>query len=285
MRPKTIAIIQARMASSRLPDKVLLDIAGKPMLAWVVERTQRAQNLAEVIVATTTDPSDDAVQALCQERGYPVYRGSAFDVLDRYYQAARQHGADIVVRITSDCPLIDPGLIDEAVATFTGSEGSESRAVRRDALLATAASPLASPLSPFPYDFVANRLPPPWGRTYPVGLDIEVCSFSGLEQAWSEANQPHQREHVMPFFYEQPERFRIRLLNHKFDYGELRWTVDTPQDLELLRSIAAHFDGRDDFTWLEVLEFVKDNPGVAQINAFVQPKDYRDFDARNRDSG
>jgi spore coat polysaccharide biosynthesis protein SpsF len=285
MRPKTIAIIQARMASSRLPDKVLLDIAGKPMLAWVVERTQRAQNLAEVIVATTTDSSDDAVQALCQERGYPVYRGSAFDVLDRYYQAARQHGADIVVRITADCPLIDPGLIDKAVATFTGSEGSESRAVRRDALLATAASPLASPLSPFPYDFVANRLPPPWGRTYPVGLDIEVCSFSGLEQAWSEANQPHQREHVMPFFYEQPERFRIRLLNHKFDYGELRWTVDTPQDLELLRSIAAHFDGRDDFTWLEVLEFVKDNPGVAQINAFVQPKDYRDFDARNRDSG
>lgn len=285
MRPKTIAIIQARMASSRLPDKVLLDIAGKPMLAWVVERTQRAQNLAEVIVATTKDPSDDAVQALCQERGYPVYRGSAFDVLDRYYQAARQHGADIVVRITADCPLIDPGLIDEAVATFTGSEGSESRAVRRDALLATAASPLASPLSPFPYDFVANRLPPPWGRTYPVGLDIEVCSFSGLEQAWSEADQPHQREHVMPFFYEQPERFRIRLLNHKFDYGELRWTVDTPQDLELLRSIAAHFDGRDDFTWLEVLEFVKDNPGVAQINAFVQPKDYRDFDARNRDSG
>jgi spore coat polysaccharide biosynthesis protein SpsF len=273
------------MASSRLPDKVLLDIAGKPMLAWVVERTQRAQNLAEVIVATTTDSSDDAVQALCQERGYPVYRGSAFDVLDRYYQAARQHGADIVVRITADCPLIDPGLIDKAVATFTGSEGSESRAVRRDALLATAASPLASPLSPFPYDFVANRLPPPWGRTYPVGLDIEVCSFSGLEQAWSEANQPHQREHVMPFFYEQPERFRIRLLNHKFDYGELRWTVDTPQDLELLRSIAAHFDGRDDFTWLEVLEFVKDNPGVAQINAFVQPKDYRDFDARNRDSG
>ena len=285
MRPKTIAIVQARMASSRLPDKVLLDIAGKSMLAWVVERTQRAQNLAEVIVATTTDPSDDAVQALCQERGYPVYRGSAFDVLDRYYQAARQHRADIVVRIIADCPLIDPGLIDEAVATYTGSEGSESRAASPDALLATPASPITSPHSPFPYDFVANRLPPPWGRTYPVGLDIEVCSFSGLEQAWSEADQPHQREHVMPFFYEQPERFRIRLLNHKFNYGELRWTVDTPQDLELLRSIAAHFDGRDDFTWLEVLEFVKDNPGVAQINAFVQPKDYRDFDARNRDSG
>ena len=255
------------------------------MLAWVVERTQRAQNLAEVIVATTTDPSDDAVQALCQERGYPVYRGSAFDVLDRYYQAARQHRADIVVRITADCPLIDPGLIDEAIATYTGSERSESRAASHDALLATPASPIALPQSPFPYDFVANRLPPPWGRTYPVGLDIEVCSFSGLEQAWSEADQPHQREHVMPFFYEQPERFRIRLLNHKFDYGELRWTVDTPQDLELLRSIAAHFDGRDDFTWLEVLEFVKDNPGVAQINAFVQPKDYRDFDARDRDGG
>jgi len=262
------------MASSRLPDKVLLDIGGKPMLAWVVERTRRAQSLAEVIVATTTAPSDDAVQALCQERGYPVYRGSAFDVLDRYYLAARQHRADIVVRITADCPLIDPGLIDEAVATFTGSEGSESRAAGRDA-----------PLSPYPYDFVANRLPPPWGRTYPVGLDIEVCSFSGLELAWSEADQPHQREHVMPFFYEQPERFRIRLLNHDNDHGDLRWTVDTAQDLELLRSIAAHFDWRDDFTWLEVLEFTKDNPDLAQINALVQPKDYRTIDARNGAGG
>ena len=273
------------MSSTRLPGKILLDIAGEPMLVRVVERLRQVQSLDQILVATTSDRPDDATEALCKERGYACFRGSTHDVLDRYYQAARQHRADIVVRITADCPLIDPGLIDEAVATFTGSEGSESRAVRRDARLATAASPLASPLSPFPYDFVANRLPPPWGRTYPVGLDIEVCSFSGLEQAWSEADQPHQREHVMPFFYEQPERFRIRLLNHKFDYGELRWTVDTPQDLELLRSIAAHFDGRDDFTWLEVLEFVKDNPGVAQINAFVQPKDYRDFDARNRDGG
>ncbi len=273
------------MASSRLPDKVLLDIGGKPMLAWVVERTRRAKSLAEVVVATTTDPSDDAIQALCQERGYPVCRGSAFDVLDRYYQAARLHLSDIVVRITADCPLIDPGLIDEAVGVFTSSEGSETRASSPNSQLLTPNSQFLTPNSQFPYDFVANRLPPPWGRTYPVGLDIEVCSFDGLELAWREADQPHQREHVMPFFYEQPKRFRIRLLNYEIDYGDLRWTVDTAHDLELLRSIAAHFGGWDDFTWLEVLELVKDNPDLAQINALVQPKDYRAFDERNQAGG
>lgn len=255
------------------------------MLAWVVERARRALSLTKVIVATTSDPSDDAIQALCQERGYPVYRGSAFDVLDRYYQAARQHQAEIVVRITADCPLIDPGLIDEAIDTFTGADERSSGTATQDSLSLIPNSQLQTPNSPFPFDFVANRLPPPWGRTYPVGLDLEVCSFSALELAWREADQPHQREHVMPFFYEQPERFRIQLLNHDTDYGHLRWTVDTAQDLELLRAIAAHFDGRDDFTWLEVLELVKDNPDLVQINALVKPKDYRAVDARDGAGG
>jgi spore coat polysaccharide biosynthesis protein SpsF len=265
-RPRAIAIIQARRASIRLPDKVLLEICGQPMLVRVVERTRGARTLDSVIIATTTDPTDDAIQALCETRGYPFYRGSSMDVLDRYYQTACRFKADIIVRITADCPLIDPGLIDEAVRAFTGMPVG-------DALTTSAGSK-------FPYDFVANRLPPPWGRTFPVGLDLEVCSLAGLELAWKEAVQPHQREHVMPFFYEQPQRFRILLLNHEPDYGKLRWTVDTPADLELLRQIFARFPGRSDFSWLEVVELFQREPQLANINVQVQPKDYRAVDHR-----
>lgn len=263
---RAIAIIQARRASSRLPDKVLLDIGGQPMLVRVVERTRRAKTLDAVVIATTLDPTDDAIQALCEARDYPFYRGSSLDVLDRYYQAARQYEADIVVRITADCPLIDPNLIDEAVRAFTGTTGRNALSLAAD--------------SQFHYDFVANRLPPPWGRTYPVGLDLEVCSFAGLELAWRQAAQPHQREHVMPFFYEQPQRFRILLLTHDPDYGSLRWTVDTPADLELLRQVFARFPGRDNFSWLEVLELLQREPELGFINAQVQPKDYRAVDHR-----
>ncbi len=240
------------------------------MLVWVVERARRAKTVDEVVVATTTDAADEPIEALCRARGYPCYRGDVYDVLDRYYRAALQHRAEIMVRITADCPLIDPDLIDQAVSAFTASAPSASGDEQS-----------AENEQPFAYDFVANRLPPPWGRTYPIGLDLEVCSFAGLELAWKEATLPHQREHVMPFFYEQPERFRILLLNHATDYGNLRWTVDTPQDLDLLRQIAAHFPGRDDFSWLEVLDFIQHNPHLAQINAQVQPKDYRAVDERS----
>jgi spore coat polysaccharide biosynthesis protein SpsF len=249
---RTVAIVQARMGSSRLPGKVLLDIAGQPMLSRVVERARLAKTLDSVVVATTCEPADDPVQALCAQQGYPCYRGSLHDVLERYYQAARRFQAEVIVRITADCPLIDPGLIDEAVNAFLGD---------------------------FPhYDFAANRLPPPWGRTYPIGLDVEVCAFTGLELAWKEADQPHQREHVMPFFYEQPQRFRILHLNHERDYGTLRWTVDTPEDLELVRQVYARFPGRDDFSWLEVLALFEREPDLAQINAGVRHKNYREVD-------
>jgi spore coat polysaccharide biosynthesis protein SpsF len=281
MKPRIVAIIQARMASSRLPDKVLLDIGDQPMLAWVVERTRMAHTIDEVVVATTTDATDDAIFSFCQGRGYPVYRGSAFDVLDRYYQAARLQHADVVVRITADCPLIDPGLMDKVVNIFTGAIPPEPGAEPTHAhdKLLEARSDAQS--SQFPFDFACNRLPPPWGRTYPIGLDIEVCSFQGLELAWREAQLPHQREHVMPFFYEQPQRFRIYLLNHPVDYGSLRWTVDTPQDLQLLRQISAYFAGRMDFSWLEVLQLVQSHPHLAQLNAEVQAKDYRLIDQRS----
>jgi spore coat polysaccharide biosynthesis protein SpsF len=133
---------------------------------------------------------------------------------------------------------------------------------------------------PSTYDFAANRLPPPWGRTYPIGLDIEVTSFSRLQQAWREASLPHQREHVMPFFYEQPEHFRILHLNYPVDYGTLRWTVDTAEDLELVRQICTRFPGRTDFSWLEVLALFEREPELARINSGVQHKHYLEVDSR-----
>lgn len=130
------------------------------------------------------------------------------------------------------------------------------------------------------WDFTANRLPPPWKRTFPIGLDTEICTFSALEIAWQEATQPHQREHVMPFLYENKDRFRVLMVNHDPDYGHMRWTVDTPQDLELLRLIYDRFEGRDDFSWLEIVELFKHEPKLAEINAEIDHNDYRDFEKK-----
>jgi spore coat polysaccharide biosynthesis protein SpsF len=271
------------MGSSRLPGKVLLDIAGRPMLARVVERTRRAHRLDEVVVATTVEAGDDPVAEFCTAQGYACTRGSLHDVLDRYYQAARQHCADVIVRITADCPLIDPSLIDLTVDAFLGDIPVEphwkTNSIQQSAVSGQPSSKNLQPATNS-YAFAANRLPPPWGRTYPIGLDVEVCTLEALEMAWQEASLPHQREHVMPFFYDHLERFRILLVNHPVDYGALRWTVDTPADLDLVRRIFAHFPGRDDFSWLEILELVQSHPELAAINAGVPAKDYRQVDSR-----
>ena len=267
MKPKVVAIIQGRMSSSRLPGKILADIAGQPMLTRVFTRTSRATTLDEIIFATTTDASDQAVAEYCDFSGIPHTRGNLFDVLDRYYQTALQAKADVVVRITADCPVIDPELIDNVVNTLLEDE----------------------------YDFVCNRLPPPWTRTYPIGLDVEACTFKVLKKAWKDAKEPQHREHAMPYFYEgvelstinrqlqtgtSPRGFNIALLHHTTDFGDYRWTVDTPEDLEFMREVYSRFDGRDDFTWKEVLDLVHDNPELPKINADVQHKTLKDIDKR-----
>jgi len=275
--PRTVAIIQARMGSTRLPGKVLLDIAGRPMLSYVVERTRRAHTIHDVVVATTIETEDDPVAEFCAAQGYACTRGSLHDVLDRYYQAARQNCADLVVRITADCPLIDPSLIDLTVNAFLGQAPMQPHWKTNSDQIAATAQQHATNY----YAFAANRLPPPWGRTYPIGLDVEVCTLEALELAWQEASQPHQREHVMPFFYDHLERFRILLVNHPVDHGSLRWTVDTPADLELVRRIFAHFPDRDSFSWLEVLDLFQRQPELTEINAAVPAKDYRQVDSRS----
>lgn len=270
MKPNVVAIIQGRMSSSRLPGKILADIAGQPMLQRVFVRTSRSASVSQTVFATTTDASDDPVAEYCDFSGIPFTRGSLYDVLDRYYQTAKSAQADVVVRITADCPVIDPELIDEVVNTLL--ETGDWR-----------------------FDFVCNRLPPPYHRTYPIGLDIEACTFNALEQAWKKAKEPQHREHVMPYFYEgvelitdnrslqtgtSPRGYNIALLHHATDFGDYRWTVDTPEDLEFMRQVYAHFNGRDDFLWKEVLDLVHDNPDLMKINAGVEHKTLKDVDER-----
>lgn len=264
---KVTAIIQARMSSSRLPGKVLLDIAGRPMLQWVVERARGARSVDVVVVATTNDPSDDPVAAFCQDQDIPYTRGSLHDVLDRYVQTARKVEADIIVRLTADCPLLDPALLDETVQALLDAD----------------------------LDFAANRLPPPWGRSFPIGLDVEVATRAALERAWAEATETHHREHVMPYFYDDmpeeaftgrppleiaatPRGFCIGLLQHAPDHGALRWTVDTPEDLAAVRAFAEILPG--DFGWREAVDLWLARPDISAINASVAHKSSRDVDSR-----
>lgn len=251
-RQQTVALVQARMSSSRLPGKVLKDINGKPMIAWVVERTRKAKSVDYVAVATTIDPADDAIENWCRESKTACYRGSMFDVLDRFYQAGKLYAADIIVRVTADCPVIDPQVVDETVAAFHSQDA----------------------------DFAANRLPPPWGRTFPIGLDTEVCRFSALAKAWKEAKEAHEREHVMPYLYDMPDRFKIYQLNTSPDYGALRWTVDTPEDLEFIRAVFAFLPDTENFTWLDVLAVTMQHPELNAINAEIKHKVFNDVDAR-----
>jgi spore coat polysaccharide biosynthesis protein SpsF len=255
LEKQTVTIIQARMSSSRLPGKVLQDIGGRPMLAWVVERARLARREGEVLVATTTDGADDPIQTWCQSARVPCFRGSAYDVLDRFYQAASAFHAGRIVRLTADCPLIDPQVIDDVV----------------EAMIADGA------------DFAANRLPPPWHRTFPIGLDVEVCTFSALERAWKEAREPHEREHVMPYLYSLPGRFRVRILDTVPDFGDLRWTVDTPEDLEMVRRLVSQLAPKTDFSWQEVLQIIEQYPELREINRGVVHKIWNDVDRRYPD--
>lgn len=227
------------MGSTRLPGKVLADIRGYPMLWYVVQRTRAAASLHEIVVATTIEPADDAIVAFCSEYGVSCFRGSEHDVLDRYYHAARQHNAEAVVRITSDCPLIDGRIVDKVVRAF---------------------------LSEKP-DYASNCVV----RTYPRGLDTEVLTFRALELAWDEARQPYQRSHVTPYIYENPERFRILSVTGEGDLSAYRWTVDTPEDLELVRALYGHFPD-ERFLWSDAVELMERDPQLAEINRLVAQK-------------
>lgn len=211
------------------------------MLARVVHRTRCAALQDEVVVATTSLPVDDAIVIECEHLGIFVERGSELDILDRYYQTAKRYQADVVIRITADCPLIEPEIIDWAVRVF----------LEDDVL-----------------DFVSTRLLP---RTFPRGQEVDVMSFRTLERAWREDDNLEWREHVTPYIYNHPEKFRIQGVTHSEDYSWMRWTVDTIEDLTFVRRIYEHF-GRDCFSWREVLALLKQHPDWLEINQHVTQK-------------
>jgi len=237
----TLIIVQARMTSTRLPGKVLLPLAGEPMLTRLVERLRRVQRADGIVIATTTNATDDPIAALCSQLGMLCHRGSEHDVLSRYADAARLHGADTVVRITSDCPLIDPALIDQVIAVYEEGES----------------------------DYVSNMLPPTW----PYGMAVEVFSAAALAQAHAEATQAAEREHVTPFIYWHPERYRLRNVASPVDLSQHRWTVDTPEDYALVGRLFDHLvPTHPHFTQADVLALLDQHPDWIAINQHIQQK-------------
>lgn len=233
---KVVAIIAARMQSTRLPGKALLDIAGRPMLARVIERVQRAKTVDAIVVATTERAEDQAICNLATDMGVSCYAGSVDDVLDRYYQAAMFLRADVIVRITGDCPLLQPSIVDAVV----------------------------NGLIVHGYDYFGNIAP----ASFPDGLDCEALTFETLKTAQKEATLPSDREHVSPYM-RRNGRFVTGNLERKPSLAHLRWCVDEQADLDFVRAVYAEM-GRDDFGMADVLALLDRKPELAKINGHLK---------------
>ena len=230
---KTVAIVQARMGSTRFPQKVMKLICGTPMIGILLERLSRATKIDQIILATTEDSQCDPLAQYVRELGYEVYRGSENDVLDRFYQAAKLVNPGIIVRITGDCPLIDFNLVDAVVKKYEDSN----------------------------VDYISNSSPP----TYPDGLDTEVFSFSVLETAWKEAKGSQEREHVTPFIRESKQFTQQDFVNDT-DESARRWTVDEPADFDVVQKVFEYFHPHRNFSWLDVLELSNKHPEYFMAN-------------------
>ncbi|MGE7950567.1 cytidylyltransferase domain-containing protein [Lysinibacillus xylanilyticus] len=235
------AIIQARMGSTRLPGKILKEVNSKPLLAYQLERISHSNWIDKVVIATTLAPKDDIIVEFCENYGVDYYRGSEDDVLSRYYEAAEQYGGDIIVRLTSDCPIIDPDIVDETIQCFFNND----------------------------YDYVSNTIE----RTYPRGLDTEVFSKAALKRAWKEATLKRDKEHVTPFMYSNPEIFNLGYIKNKQDYSQYRWTVDTAEDFELIELILKElYQENNMFYMSDVIELLKKYPKWIELNAHIEQK-------------
>lgn len=239
---RLLVVVQARTGSTRLPGKVLLPLAGRPLLARVVERVRCAQMPLELTVATTTESSDDPVVELCRGIDVRCHRGHPTDLLDRHYRAGLEAGADAVAKIPSDCPLIDPAAIDRVLGFFLAHPGR--------------------------YDYVGNLRPPTW----PDGNDVEVMPMEALATAWREAESPLEREHTTPFLWDRPERFRCANVAWEtgLDYSAThRWTIDYPEDYDFIRTVydELHAEGERPFSAADVLDLLRRRPEIAALNA------------------
>ncbi|HLD45216.1 MAG TPA: glycosyltransferase family protein [bacterium] len=234
-----IAIIQARVLSTRLPRKVLMSLCGKTVLEHVVSRIQESRFIDTVVVATTTRPEDDAIVDLCQRAGMAMSRGSEDDVLDRYYRTAQPYRPDHVVRVTSDCPLIDSEIVDQVIEAHLSSGA----------------------------DYTSNTLQ----ETYPDGLDVEVFTFSSLEKAWKEASLKSEREHVTPYIKKNQQMFKLNSVVNKTDLSQKRWTLDQPEDWILIKAVYDHlYEKNTKFCLADILHYLSQNPEVEQCNQIIR---------------
>ena len=235
-----VVVIQARMGSTRLPGKALLDVGGRPVLEHVVRRCQAAQRVDAVVVATTSDPADDALDALANRLGAGIVRGSVDDVLDRYHAAAAAYTAGYIVRVTGDCPFIDPAFIDACVDVCRTGH----------------------------YDYMAND-----GKGYMRGFDVEVMTRAALDTAWQEAQAPFERTHVTPFLYQHPQRFSLYHMDWPGAPAEQRLPLDTEADLHVLRAVADHFGSMDNVSWRAIVDYLDRHPDLAAMNRHIHQKD------------
>lgn len=240
---KVAAIVQARMGSTRLPGKVLLPVLGKPLLQIELERIGRSQRIDHIMVATTRQPEDERIIQLCRSLGVECFRGPEHDVLTRYFEAAKNAQADVIVRLTADCPLLDPQIIDDVISSYIS----------------------AMP----PCDYCSNTLV----RSYPRGLDTEVFSFAVLQRAYEQAQSPAEREHVTPFIVNRPELFRLVPVLGSLDFSHHRWTVDTIDDYRLVRQIIERlYPANPLFTMNDVTDLLELESSWPAINAHVEQK-------------
>lgn len=246
------------MSSTRLPGKVLKPILGKPMLLHIVERVRKVKGVNDVVIATLHKKTDDVIRKLCKVNRIECFSGSESDVLDRFYRAAKKYHADVVLRITGDCPLVDPNLMNRALTLFLESGQYDHLGVATGAGTANQE-----------FD----------GSCYPDGLDTEIFSFSTLEAAWREAKDPLEREHVTPFIWKRPERFRVGSYKSDIDYSGMRWTVDNQEDLELIEAIYGNlYPKKPDFGLEDVLDFLQRNPDLLKKNShFIGSERYENF--------
>lgn len=236
---RTIVIVQARMGSTRLPGKVMLPLSGRPILGRLLERLGRVSLADGVVVATTTSLADDAIEVYCRNNGVNYYRGSENDVLFRYFETAKSFDAKLVVRVTSDCPLLDPQIVDTAIAEFGRGDN----------------------------DYLSNMIPP----TFPYGMAVEVFTMDSLARAHNEATQAAEREHVTPYLYWNPSKFRLKAISMVPDLSHHRWTVDTLQDYELVKRLfEALYPANVHFTMDDILSLLQEHPEWSDINRGIE---------------
>lgn len=238
---RIVAIIQARMGSTRLPGKILKKVNGRPLLSYQLERLQQSNFISDLVIATTTDEKDDVIVEFCKLNNILWFRGSEEDVLARYYETAKRFNADAIVRITSDCPIIDVQVVNKTITYFMDNN----------------------------FDYVSNTV----DRTYPRGLDTEVFTFAALEKAHKEAVIERDREHVTAYFYTNPDIFKIAGVRNEVDYSKYRWTVDTEEDFQLIENIIENlYSENPQFTLYDTVKLMEANPDWFYINAHIEQK-------------